>query len=128
MLLLLWQLMSWWQFESPLSLGYQQSHYQVFVYGTLKQPLIRRLIVGAQIEAVPAQLEGFQKSGLTIVPQVDGVVAGYLITLTATQMQRVDRYERLGVRYCRFEVVLASGKIAWVYQRLESDNCEQELR
>lgn len=128
MLLLLWQLMSWWRFESPLSLGYQQSHYQVFVYGTLKQPLIRRLIVGAQIEAVPTQLEGFQKSGLTIVPQVDGVVAGYLITLTATQMQRVDRYERLGVRYCRFEVVLASGDNAWVYQRLGSGYCEQELR
>lgn len=131
LLLAVGYMMLWWWFLGP-SVGslqlpehYNSTGYRVFVYGTLKQPLVRRFITGARVPATPAQLPAFKRHGLTIKPKPDAMVEGLLLEVSAQQMRRLDRYERLGLRYCRFQVQLASGEQVWAYQRFDESSCEK---
>lgn len=94
--------------------------HRVFVYGTLRSPWVRRLVMGRGGEAEPARLLGYSKEALDIVPDPEGSTEGYIITVSAEELRRLDRYERLGIRYERFKMELEDGRRAWVYRRMPS--------
>ncbi len=106
-------------YHPPPGLAAIDSDYphRVFAYGTLRQPLIRWLVVGDAVPGRQAVLPGFTRKGLDISPRKGSETEGVVFTVHASQLRRLDRYERLGIRYRRMEVVLADGRRAWAYQR-----------
>jgi len=123
---LLLGLWGWWIFISPLAYQppensrpiYAETNQRVFVYGTLRYPLIRRLILRQTTPASPAILPDYRKQGLDIVRSPGAMTQGLVFTVTPQGLRRLDRYERIGLRYDRVLLTLADGKTAWVYQRL----------
>ena len=115
----------WWALLSPH--GYQAPddlppinpdiEHRVFVYGTLRQAWIRRLIIGEHPPPEPALLANHRREGLDVRPDTDAQVEGLVLQVEPAQLARLDRYERLGIRYDRIEVMLADGSRAWIYQR-----------
>lgn len=95
--------------------------HRVFVYGTLRQPLVRRLVTGRWIDTREAILPGFVQRGLDLERQEGARTEGEAFTVGARSLGRLDRYERLGIRYERIPATLASGEQAWVYLRLPPD-------
>lgn len=122
-------LVAWFTWVSPY--GYQapadlaaidpDSEHRVFVYGTLRQPLVRRLVTGRWIDTREAILPGFVQRGLDLEARPQGRTEGEVFVVGAEALARLDRYERLGIRYERTEATLASGERAWVYRRLPPD-------
>lgn len=108
-------------YSAPERFEYTETSYQVFAYGTLKHPWVRRFILGRSVEVTVDQLTGYERQGLDLREDAEAVTVGVRFWVDATEMQRLDRYEQLGVRYRREEVVLASGSHAWVYRRLIVD-------
>ena len=115
----------WLKWFSPF--GYQppegmpaieQTSHHVFVFGTLKSPWVRWVVMGRKGEAIPAKLPGVRRENLTIITDPDAKTPGYVIKVTASELARLDHYERLGVRYERIKMQLADGQEAWVYRRL----------
>ncbi|WP_019676668.1 gamma-glutamylcyclotransferase family protein [Arsukibacterium perlucidum] len=123
----------WLTFASPF--GYQpgvelpaiddNASYSVFVYGTLKRPWVRALVMGRAGTGLPATLPGYQQDALDIKPEPGAVTEGLVITVTGSELRALDRYERLGVRYERLEVTLQNGETVWVYRLI--DPLMQEL-
>ncbi|MBV2129627.1 gamma-glutamylcyclotransferase family protein [Arsukibacterium indicum] len=117
----------WLTFVSPF--GYtptvelpeidDNASYSVFVYGTLKQPWVRYLVIGRAGKGVPATLPGYKKQALDIKPAPGEVTEGFVIMVSGTELRALDRYERLGVRYQRVELPLENGETAWVYQLMD---------
>ena len=99
----------------------QRSH-QVFAYGTLTQPWVRWLVMGSAGAPREAHLPGYRREGLDGVPDPGAVTEGVVFAVTPAELARLDRYERLGVRYARLEKTLGSGEAAWVYRRLPPEN------
>lgn len=97
---------------------YQQAAYPVFVYGTLRFSLVRRLVFGADGEPEAAVLPGFARRGLDLAKDERSRVSGLRLQVEPAELAALDRYERLGVRYRRVLVTLADGTQAWVYRRL----------
>lgn len=95
-----------------------QSDYTVFVYGTLRYASVRWLVMGATGNPRPAVLCGYRKQGLDLVEEAGGKTKGLVLTVTGQQLRRLDRYERLGIRYQRMKYTLADGTRAWAYSRL----------
>lgn len=108
-------------YAPPERLDYSAEPYKVFVYGTLKQPWVRRFIIGRSVEVTVDKLSGYQRQGLNLVEETEAVTIGLRFVVNATEMQRLDRYERLGVRYQREQLVLDSSTQAWVYRRIAAD-------
>ncbi|HSP56831.1 MAG TPA: gamma-glutamylcyclotransferase family protein [Halomonas sp.] len=94
--------------------------HRVFVYGTLRYAIVRWVVMGRAGETQPATLDGFQRDALDIVESPQGSVGGKIITVSADELSRLDRYERLGLRYERVRLDLTDGREAWVYRRLEA--------
>jgi gamma-glutamylcyclotransferase (GGCT)/AIG2-like uncharacterized protein YtfP len=92
--------------------------HRVFVYGTLRFSLVRRLVMGSSGDPEPATLPGFRRRGLNITEEEGAEVRGLLLRVDPAELAALDRYERIGVRYQRRRVTLADGTEAWVYQRL----------
>lgn len=115
----------WWALLSPH--GYQMPEdlppinpdieHRVFVYGTLRHGWIRWLIIGQHPAPRSATLANHRREGLNVVPDPEQQVAGLVLDVEPGQLARLDRYERLGIRYDRIEVILADGSRAWIYQR-----------
>lgn len=103
--------------ENQVILEENQSH-SLFVFGTLRQPWVRWLVMGRAGDTEPAVLEGYRKQALDITPETGARVAGEVIEVDTGELARLDRYERLGVRYERIAMELADGRTAWVYRRL----------
>lgn len=103
-----------------LALEPDQQH-SLFVYGTLRNPLIRYLVIGRSVAYSPATASGYRRQGLNLEAAEDSEVRGKLLTVDSDELRRLDRYERLGVRYERVRLTLEEGQQAWVYQRLEPD-------
>lgn len=125
-LLVVWlwfTLLSPWGYVPPQDLPptEQQQTHRVFAYGTLRYPSVRWLVTGRSIPAQSATLQGFRKQGLDLVPQAGAQTQGEVFEVDAEALRRLDRYERLGVRYQRSKLILDSGAMAWVYLRLDSD-------
>jgi len=97
----------------------QKQTQQVFAYGTLRQPVVRWLVIGRLPDVQPAALPGFRKQGRNVLPQPGAQTRGEVFAVSADELRRLDRYERLGLRYQRRRLPLASGSMAWVYQRLD---------
>ena len=91
----------------------------VFVYGTLRYPSIRRLVLGRAGDPAHAVLAGYRRVNLDLEPVPGEQVEGVVLEVSAEELARLDRYERLGVRYARTRVTLADGTDAWVYTRVE---------
>lgn len=122
-------LFGWFTWLSPL--GYEappglaaiapDREHRVFVYGTLRQPWVRRLVTGQWIETREAELPGFSRRGLDLERAPGESTEGEVFTVEAPVLARLDRYERLGVLYERVKLNLADGRQAWVYRRLPPD-------
>ncbi|WP_035572741.1 gamma-glutamylcyclotransferase family protein [Halomonas halocynthiae] len=121
-LLWLWlTLLSPWTYQQPEGLpAMPESQQQVFVYGTLTHAPVRWLVYGRTGNPVAAQLAGFERQGLDLAPNAHAQVNGLLLNVNVNELRRLDRYERLGVRYERVRVRLSEGQQAWVYQRLNA--------
>lgn len=104
--------------------------YRLFVYGTLRNPLIRWLVIGRRVDTRSAWLPGFERDGLTIVSRSGARTPGEVLEVDAEAMRRLDRYERLGERYERVRVRLEDGERVWAYRRLSQSRAPsgQELQ
>ncbi|OJA07323.1 hypothetical protein QHL1GM_03515 [Halomonas sp. QHL1] len=112
-------MLSPWFYDRPDDLPtIEQRTHQVFVYGTLRYAPIRLAVMGSFGAPKEAVLEGYQRSGLDLSPQPGSNVEGLLLRVDAEELARLDRYERLGVRYERMAITLGDGTRAWVYLRL----------
>jgi gamma-glutamylcyclotransferase (GGCT)/AIG2-like uncharacterized protein YtfP len=96
----------------------QNRNHRVFVYGTLRSPAIRWLVIGRAGNTAPAVLNGYRKDGLDITAENEAQVKGLVFEVNANELQRLDRYERLGLRYKRVSHIIDNGDPVWVYQRL----------
>ena len=87
---------------------------RVFVYGTLTNPAVRFVVCRCHTPLVPTTLDGYQKDGLTILPDQAAAVSGGVIAVSPIELARLDRYERVPTRYRR-EAVNIRGQSMWVY-------------
>jgi len=115
-----WVLLGPWGYVLPPGYNVPEGpcDQRVFVYGTLRNPLVRWLIVWRRVPTIPAAVVGFEKEQLNIQPLSDGRVPGEVFAVQPAELDRLDRYERLGVRYERVCLALESGEPVWVYRRL----------
>lgn len=116
----------WWTLLSPFGYSPPQElapiaagEHRVFVYGTLRHAPLRWLIYGRSGDPTPARLPGYRREGLDIHRDANASVEGLLLRVDAEELARLDRYERLGIRYERIALPLADGTSAWVYRRLD---------
>lgn len=88
----------------------------LFVYGTLKDPELRRRLLGEVAEIRPAELRGYAASQArdgwqTLVESPQGVVAGELLTLSDEQLWSCDQWEEIPM-YQRRKVSVTSAGVA----------------
>ena len=95
---------------------------KLFVYGTLKDPEVRRKVIGRLVAGQAERVEGFFLSDITIdgqqfpvMLQGRGSVEGVLLKVRPDELEKIDAYE--GESYWRDRVQLASGRKAWAYRR-----------
>lgn len=118
----------WWIWISPFSFTYsdttldidEEATHRVFAFGTLRNHFVRSLIIRRYVPTEPARLDGYRRYGLDLLPDEDSYTEGVIFYVTPTQLRRLDRYERVGVKYERYLYTLEDGEYAWVY-RLISD-------
>ncbi|MDI5920564.1 gamma-glutamylcyclotransferase [Halomonas sp. LR5S13] len=122
----LWlSLLSPWTYDRPDHLPpVQEGPHRVFVYGTLTHAPVRWLVYGRVGDPEPAVLTGFERTGLDLSPSPGARVEGLLLRVEAEELARLDRYERLGIRYERVRQTLVDGRKAWVYRRLPTEGDE----
>lgn len=112
-------MLSPWFYDRPDDLpDIEPRTHQVFVYGTLRYPAVRLVVMGSLGAPEEAVLEGYQRNGLDLSPQPGSRVEGLRLHVDALELARLDRYERLGIRYERVKKTLNDGSSAWVYLRL----------
>lgn len=97
---------------------------RVFVYGTLADQFVYRVITGERPRPTPAVLDGYRivtslESFPYVVPHVGSQVEGVLVAgVTAETLARIDRYEGEGKLYLRHKVEVSTAqgpKKAFVY-------------
>jgi gamma-glutamylcyclotransferase (GGCT)/AIG2-like uncharacterized protein YtfP len=88
--------------------------HSVFVYGTLKYPIIRNVVCLCRSETNKVSLPDFKKDGLNIVPSVGDRVEGRIIYVSEKELDRLDRYENTPIKYRR-EEILIGGTEHFVY-------------
>ncbi len=104
----------------------EAGHHLVFVYGTLRFAPVRWIVTGRSGDPEPHTLEGYRKTGLDIEPAPESEVEGMILTVSRDELRRLDRYERLGVKYQRHAITLNDGREAWVYQLMEPRGARME--
>ena len=104
----------------------------IFSYGTLRQPEVQRAVFRRELHGEADRLTGFRSGTVTISnPDVVALsgsakhpglirtgdpgdqVAGTALSIMQSELAAADAYE--AADYVRHEVVLASGKTAFVY-------------
>ncbi|MCC5883690.1 MAG: gamma-glutamylcyclotransferase [Halomonas sp.] len=115
----------WFTMLSPLTYDrpahlppIEQGEHAVFVYGTLRFAPVRWVVMGRAGETEAAILDGFRREGLDLTEAPGERVEGEVIVVDADELERLDRYERLGIRYQRVPMRLTDGRVAWIYRRL----------
>jgi gamma-glutamylcyclotransferase (GGCT)/AIG2-like uncharacterized protein YtfP len=98
----------------------EERTHRVFAFGTLKSPWVRFLVTGQAGVSEEAFLPGKRREGLNIIADPGAQTPGLVFEVNAGQLARLDRYERLGVRYERVKMTLDDGSQAWVYRRLQA--------
>lgn len=113
-------MLSPWGYSAPDGLQPidESRQHRLFVFGTLRSPVVRWIVMGRTGEPEPAILAGYQKEALDITPAPGGEVHGYVLMVSPQELARLDRYERLGIRYERIKMSLADDSRAWVYRRI----------
>jgi len=125
----LWHnLLSPWGYTAPPGLPTidPDRQHRLFVYGTLTQGWVRWLVTGEEIVSTPARLPGFRREGLDLTAAPTAMTQGELLEVSPASLRRLDRYERLGIRYERVRLTLEDGKEAWVYTRIKQPPAEAE--
>lgn len=95
----------------------------LFVYGTLLDESTQAKVIGRSIGAVADVLPDFTKQTIEVHGQVypcavatkEHTIRGMTLEVSEDELQKIDEYETAA--YERRQVVLASGKAAWVYTR-----------
>ncbi|SFC48309.1 Gamma-glutamyl cyclotransferase, AIG2-like [Marinospirillum celere] len=116
---LIWQ--SPWLFQPPADFYLEEvtETQKVFAYGTLKSPWVRMVVTRRISAGEPARLAGFEREALNLVEaDLDTYVEGIVFEATPAELNRLDRYERIGIRYERRLHQLDNGQEAWVYHLL----------
>ena len=93
----------------------------LFVYGSLKQPMVQVQIIGRYDVGQPDILCGYdthvcnfgKQTYPMIRPDHEGIVTGVRIALTPDELALLDHYETEA--YTRIRVTLRSGHTTWVY-------------
>jgi gamma-glutamylcyclotransferase (GGCT)/AIG2-like uncharacterized protein YtfP len=95
----------------------------LFIYGTLRDPLVQLRVIGRTAVATPDVLDGYARNSISLggreFPILDedtgSQVEGQVIEVTPEELQRLDIYETSA--YHRIRVTLRSGLEAWTYAR-----------
>jgi gamma-glutamylcyclotransferase (GGCT)/AIG2-like uncharacterized protein YtfP len=119
-------LLFWLVMLSPFTYDYPEdwrmpdsdTQHPVFVYGTLKSAALRWLVMGRAGQPRQYTLQGHERQGLDITENPDASVEGLLLRVSAGELRRLDRYERIGIRYERVRIPQEQGTAVWVYRRL----------
>ncbi len=90
----------------------------VFGYATLTHPVVRFVVVGHHVPTRAAALPDMRREGRDLRPAPGAAQPGKVFDVSSGGLLRLDRYERLGVRYRRDLMPLDDGSMAWVYRRL----------
>lgn len=93
----------------------------LFVYGTLKDPLVQQQVLGRKPDSEKDVITGMglrlvslgENTYFTIVEEPGAQVAGLALQVTSGEITRADQYE--GDDYLRVLSQLKSGIEAWVY-------------
>jgi gamma-glutamylcyclotransferase (GGCT)/AIG2-like uncharacterized protein YtfP len=109
----------------------------LFSYGTLQQEDVQLATLGRRLDGEPDDLIGYEPSLVKIeelhpvaesgkthhanvrLGEGDGRVAGMVFEVTDAELARIDEYE-MAFSYQRVVAKLASGKKAWVYRHVMS--------
>jgi len=94
---------------------------KLFVYGTLKDPVVQKTVFGRIVEGIPDSLDGYRKTEIAmsdgvfpiIIRESGSAVDGLILEVTREELALIDRYETDAYR--RVRVTLKSGQEAWVY-------------
>jgi len=103
---------------APNVVSQQEQPHSLFVYGTLQNNLIRYYACRCLVPETPATLLGYQKIGLNIVPAENDSVAGSILRVSTTHLERIDSYENIPQKYRREQITIA-GESHWVYLKNE---------
>ena len=97
----------------------------LFVYGTLKDPLIQRSVIGRKPSQSEDVLEGYKKSTITLGGNTYPIVSkhpgsfnhveGIVMEVSEEELALIDKYETDAFK--RAKATVQSGKEVWVYQR-----------
>jgi gamma-glutamylcyclotransferase (GGCT)/AIG2-like uncharacterized protein YtfP len=93
----------------------------IFIYGTLRDPEVRRQVFGRLVTGTPDHLDGYGLAQIevdgqpypNIVLEDGAAVAGEVIELSDDELHRADAHETAA--YARRAFVLASGKAVEAY-------------
>lgn len=96
----------------------------VFGFATLKNPVVRFVVIGRHVPTEPAQLRGWQRHRRDLRDAPETVLDGVRFRVTPDELVRLDRYERTGRRYRRDMLVLEDGTQAWVYRLMGATGIE----
>ncbi|MGY6547984.1 MAG: gamma-glutamylcyclotransferase family protein [Roseinatronobacter sp.] len=88
----------------------------VFGFATLRNPVVRFLVIGRITRAEPAELRGWARNRRDLRDAPEQLLQGVRFRVTPDEMIRLDRYERTGTRYRRDLLPLEDGTLAWVYR------------
>jgi|AntRauTorckE6833_2_1112554.scaffolds.fasta_scaffold10134_2 gamma-glutamylcyclotransferase (GGCT)/AIG2-like uncharacterized protein YtfP len=99
---------------APTIMPQSEQQHSLFVYGTLQNNLLRYYACYCLVSETPATVTGYKKTGLNIVPAENASVSGVLLSVSTTQLKRIDNYEHTPQRYTR-EKIRIDGQTHWVY-------------
>jgi gamma-glutamylcyclotransferase (GGCT)/AIG2-like uncharacterized protein YtfP len=92
----------------------EPTDHSVFVYGTLKYPVIRNVICLCRSETQDVVLVDYKKAGLNIVPEPGSEVVGKIIHVSDAELARLDWYENVPDKYRR-DTIMIDNKEYFVY-------------
>lgn len=93
----------------------------LFVYGTLQDADVQQRVIGRLVAGSADVLDGYRKAQISLggnvypfaVLDAADSISGQVLDVTADELVAMDAYE--GDEYRRVQVVLRSGRRAWVY-------------
>ena len=92
----------------------------LFVYGTLHDPRVQKILLGRTLASRPDVLPRYRRNlelfppYPVAMPDESASINGWVLKVTAKELEKLDHYE--GENYVRVRVTLASGSDAWVYR------------
>ena len=100
----------WWQNTQ------YETNEKLFVYGTLKNPLVRFYACRCVTQAIPYTLSGYKYEKRNIYEKPNTKVTGYLLSVTSVELKRFDTYEKSPDKYQRKSLDIMGEKV-WVYKK-----------